>query len=262
MTASPTRGRLLWYELMTSDLKAAEAFYTNVVGWTITPFEGGPGPYSMWTRAGDTPIGGAMAMPDEMKAHGVPPHWMIYVGAAPSLEAVRSDAERLGGGVLSPVIDVPGVGRMQALKDPQGAAFSIYEPAAPSPREEALPEVGDASWIELFTTNIHDAMGFYHDLLGWQKTEAMEMGPMGTYQMFGRHLGSFGGMMNKTPEMAQMPTAWMIYFRVPDVHSAIERVKAGGGQVLSGPMEVPGGDWVAQCMDPQGAAFGIHHKKA
>jgi uncharacterized protein len=262
MTASPVRGRLLWYELMTSDLQAAEAFYTNVVGWTITPFDGGPGPYPMWTRAGNIPIGGAMTLPDELKKHGVPPHWAFYVGAAPTLEAVREDAERLGGQAVSPVVEVPNIGRMQALKDPQGATFEIYEPVTPPPREEAQPEVGDASWIELYTTDSPAAMRFYHDLLGWQKTEAMEMGPMGTYQMFGRHLGSFGGMMNKTPEMAQMPTAWMIYFRVPDVHSASERVKSGGGQVLNGPMEVPGGDWIAQCADPQGAAFGLHHKKA
>jgi predicted enzyme related to lactoylglutathione lyase len=67
--------------------------------------------------------------------------------------------------------------------------------------------------------------------------------------------------MTKTPDMAQVPTAWMIYFRVPDVHAAAERVKAAGGSIINGPMEVPGGDWIVQGMDPQGAAFALHHKR-
>jgi predicted enzyme related to lactoylglutathione lyase len=89
----------------------------------------------------------------------------------------------------------------------------------------------------------------------------MDMGPMGKY-MFGRELGSMGGMMTKTPDMAHLPNAWLNYFRVPDVHAAAERVRARGGQVLHGPMEVPGGDWIVQCMDPQGAAFALHTRKA
>jgi len=90
----------------------------------------------------------------------------------------------------------------------------------------------------------------------------MDMGPMGKYQMFNRPHGMIGGMMNKPPEMANVPSNWQIYFRVPDVHAAAERVKAKGGKVLNGPTEVPGGDWIVNATDPQGAAFGLHSKKA
>jgi uncharacterized protein len=86
----------------------------------------------------------------------------------------------------------------------------------------------------------------------------MDMGPEGKYQMFGRQF-PLGGMMNKPPAMAQAPPHWMIYFRVPDVHAAAERVKANGGKVLNGPMEVPGGSWIVNAMDPQGAAFSLTH---
>jgi hypothetical protein len=261
MSGSPLLGRPLWYELLTSDLAAAEAFYTAIVGWTITPFKGSPAPYSMWTRAGGIPIGGAMTLPDAVKAQGVPPHWMVYVGA-PRLEDTVAHVERLGGGALSPVIEVPTVGRMRVMRDPQGAAFALYEPVAPPPRPEAPPEIGDASWHELYTTDAVAAMAFYGELFGWRATETMDMGPMGRYHMFGRDLGSMGGMMNKPREMAQVPPHWLFYFRVPDVHRAAERVKAQEGKVLNGPMEVPGGDWVVQCMDPQGAAFALHHRKA
>jgi uncharacterized protein len=254
-------GRPLWYELMTTDLAAAETFYTKVVGWTTAPFGDAGMPYTMWMRAGEVPVGGAMAITDDMKAAGVPPHWMLYVGVD-KLEDATSHAERLGGGTLSPVIDVPGVGRMRRMKDPQGAAFSIYEPSSPPQQPEAPPEIGDTSWHELYTTDAAAALAFYHDLFGWNSTETMDMGPMGKYHMFGRAHGSMGGMMTKTPDMAQLPNAWLIYFRVPDVHAAAERVKANSGQVMHGPMEVPGGGWIAQCMDPQGAMFALHHAKA
>ncbi|MGE5813816.1 MAG: VOC family protein [Acidobacteriota bacterium] len=88
----------------------------------------------------------------------------------------------------------------------------------------------------------------------------MDMGEMGKYQMFSRTI-ALGGMMKKPPEMAHVPPHWGLYFRVPDVHAAASRVKENGGQVLNGPMEVPGGDWIVNCMDPQGAAFSVHHKK-
>ena len=76
---------------------------------------------------------------------------------------------------------------------------------------------------------------------------------MGKYQMFNRGDRMIGGMMNKPPEMAQVPPHWAIYFRVPDINAATERIKANGGKILNGPMEVPGGDWIVNAMDPQGA---------
>lgn len=259
MADAPLLGRLLWYELMTSDLAAAERFYTSVVGWTVTPFEGLPMPYSMWTKANGTPIAGAMTLPDELKAIGVPPHWMLYVGV-PNLEDAVAHAERLGGEAVSPVIDVPTIGRMRTMRDPQGAAFSIYEPITPPETPDAPPELGDTSWIELMTTDSTAAEQFYTTLFGWRATESFDMGPMGVYRMFGRHLGSLGGMMTKTSEMAHIPSNWGLYFLVPEINEARDRVTANGGTVINGPMEVPGGDWVVNCLDPQGAAFSLHAK--
>ena len=112
------------------------------------------------------------------------------------------------------------------------------------------------------TTDAPAAMTFYSQVFGWQPSEAMDMGAMGKYQMFNRPHGMIGGMMNKPPEMANVPPNWQIYFLVPDINAAIERIKANGGQILNGPMEVPGGDWILNGMDPQGAAFALHAKKA
>jgi predicted enzyme related to lactoylglutathione lyase len=245
---------------MTTDMAAAEAFYKPVVGWTTTPFGDAGMPYSMWTRPDGVPMGGVMTLPGELIAQKVPPHWMMYIGVD-RLEAAVAHAERLGGGTVSPVIKVPDVGRMQVLKDPQGAAFAIYEPASAPQSPEGPPQEGDASWLELYTTDSAAAMSFYGELFGWRATESMDMGPMGVYRMFGRSPQSLGGMMNKVDDMAHLPTAWLLYFLVPDVHEAATRVKANGGAVVNGPMEVPGGDWIVQCTDPQGAAFAVHSKK-
>ncbi len=149
---------------------------------------------------------------------------------------------------------------MQMMKDPQGAAFYIYEPSTEQ-QPEAAAEVGEASWLELMTTDAAAALKFYSEVFGWQPSETMDMGEMGKYYMFNRPHGMIGGMMNKPPQMAQVPPNWQIYFRVPDITAATERIKANGGKILNGPMEVPGGDWIVNAMDPQGAAFALHAKK-
>jgi uncharacterized protein len=260
MTATVSRllGRPVWYELMTTDMAAAEKFYRNVVGWTSAPFNESPDPYTVFKRSGDVGVGGVMKQPDGMN---MPPFWAMYV-AVPNLDDAVAHIERLGGRQLSPVIDIPAVGRLQMLKDPQGAAFYIIQPAPTEERPETAAEVGEASWHELMTTDAPAALKFYSEVFGWQPSEAMDMGPMGKYHMFNRPHGMIGGMMNKPPELAHVPPHWAIYFRVPDINAAVDRITANGGQILNGPMEVPGGDWVVNAMDPQGAAFSLHARKA
>jgi predicted enzyme related to lactoylglutathione lyase len=257
VATSTLLGRPLWYELMTTDMSAAERFYRTVVGWNSAPFENSPHPYATFTRAGEVPVAGLMETPEGMNA---PPFWAMYVGVS-KLEQTAGHIERLGGSPCSPVIEVPTVGRMQMMTDPQGAAFYIYEPASAEQPPEGAPEIGEASWLELMTTDAAAALRFYTEVFGWQPGDAMDMGSMGKYYIFNRPHGMIGGMMNKPPEMAQVPPNWQIYFRVPDITSATERVQANGGRILNGPIEVPGGSWVVNAMDPQGAAFSLHAAK-
>jgi predicted enzyme related to lactoylglutathione lyase len=258
MADAPRHGRPVWSELLTTDMKAAEKFYTAVVGWTVKPFDQSPQQYDMWVRPGGIAIGGVLTIPPGMN---FPPHWEMYV-AVSNLEDTIARIERLGGKILGPLIDVPDVGRKRTMVDAQGAVFAIIEPAPRSPDAPEVPaEVGDASWRELHTLDAAAAMTFYSDLFGWRETSVMDMGPMGKYHIFGRQF-DLGGIMKKHEAMANVPPHWMIYFRVPNVQEAVDRVKANGGQTLNGPMEVPGGDWIINCMDPQGGAFSLHQKKA
>src|SRR6185295_20227567 len=108
--------------------------------------------------------------------------------------------------------------------------------------------------------NPEGAWKFYEALFGWEKTSAMDMGEMGTYQMFGRGGGIPNGGIMKPPPGA--PAAWMPYAMVKDAKAAAATATANGGKIVNGPMEVPGGDWIAQGLDPQGAMFAVHSLKA
>jgi predicted enzyme related to lactoylglutathione lyase len=248
-------GSFGWYELMTSDPQAAEGFYTQLIGWTTQPWEGGDRPYTVWALDAN-PLGGLMELPDEVKQAGAPPHWIGYV-MVESADATAGRVRELGGEVLHPPTEIPGAGRFSVIRDPQGAVLAIYESAEQMSDEECTPGVGRFSWHELVTSDHEAAYTFYAELFGWEKMDAMDMGPGGIYQLYGRRGAHLGGMFNKPAEMPG-PPMWLYYISVQDVNSAVDKVKELGGQVVNGPMEVPGGDLIAQCLDPQGALFALH----
>lgn len=258
MSETVVRGRFLWYDLMTKDPQGAQEFYTKVAGWGLQPFNDLGMPYTMFTRQG-TPIGGSMQLPEEAAKMGAPSHWLAYVGT-PDVDKTMAQALALGAKTYVPPQDIPTVGRFAVIADPQGATIAFYTPLNQVPPGQA-PEIGDMSWHELMTTDMNGAFAFYNAVAGWEKVGEHDMGPMGIYLMFGRQGHTIGGMFNK-PAGMPAPPHWLVYIQVPDVHKGAEAVKANGGQVLNGPMEVPGGDWIVQCTDPQGAAFALHQRKA
>jgi uncharacterized protein len=248
------RGRFLWYDLMTTDPEKAQAFYTKVAGWGTTKWDG-PEPYTMWT-VGDTPIGGLMKLPPGVTA---PPHWIGYIGT-PDVDATIAQAQSLGASVMVKGTDIPTVGRYAVLADPQGAVFALYSPASERPETEGRPGPGEFSWHELMTMDYEAAFAFYAAVFGWEKIQAHDMGEMGVYLEFGRNGKPLGGMFNK-PVSVQAPPNWLQYIAVDSADRAAERVKANGGTLMQEPMEVPGGDRIAQCMDPQGGTFAVHSRK-
>jgi predicted enzyme related to lactoylglutathione lyase len=248
-------GRFGWYELMTTDPGAARDFYTQVTGWETERWEGGAMPYTMW-MAGETAVGGLMALPPEAREAGAPPHWLAYL-TVPDAEAAVEEVKEMGGSVVWGPTDVEGVGRVVGIADPQGGHLALHEPAGDAPGHDSPPDVGEFSWNELATSDWEAAWAFYSRLFEWQKADALDMGPDGTYQMFHRGAQPLGGMYTKP----DLPTHWLVYVRVADIQAAVEKAQDLGGQLLNGPMEVPGGDRVAQLLDPQGAAFALHERK-
>ena len=255
MTGVIPRGRFVWYDLMTSDPDSAVDFYTRLVGWSTAQWEGEGDPYTMWTNNG-VPLGGVMPLPGEAKEAGALPHWMAYV-SVPDTEAIVKQTEELGGEVIVPATDIPKVGSFAILHDPQGGAFTAFTPIEAPPGIDEPPEVGQFSWHELATTDSEAAFEFYSAVFGWEKTEAMDIGKMGTYQMYGHGGPSLGGIFRK-PDEVEGPPAWLYYIRVDDANQAALTVQMLGGQLMSGPMDVPGGGLVAHCLDPQGGTFALH----
>ena len=253
MASTAIRGRFTWHELHTSDPDRAVPFYAKVVGWSVAPFEGSPG-YRMW-MTGATPMGGLMRLTEDARRMGAPPHWLMYVGM-PDVDAAVRQAQGLGARVLMPARTLPTVGRFAVLADPQGAAFAVYAPATP-PGPDAPAALGDFSWHELATSDWSAAWRFYQALFGWDKDEAMDMGPAGMYQIFARSGRQLGGIYNTAADMPA-PPHWLSYVRVSSADQAAKTVTALGGKVVRGPMDVPGGDRIAMCVDPQGVAFAVH----
>ena len=248
MSNAEVLGRFVWHELLTTDTAAAAAFYPKVLPWRTAP-SSMPG-YTIW-MAGQTQIGGLMALPAE--AGATPPHWLVYVGT-PNVDATCSQAQGLGARVVKPPADIPNVGRFAVLSDPQGATFALFTPGS-GPPPGAPPAQGAFSWHELATTDVAAALLFYGQLFGWTKGPGHDMGAMGVYQIFQHGSSQVGGMCNvQGPSTAP---SWLSYVSVADASRAVAAAKAGGGRLLHGPMEVPGGSWIAMMMDPQGGAFAV-----
>ena len=254
-------GKFFWYELMTSDPEAAIRFYGDVVGWTTKVFGDDltGDPYHV-VSASAGQMGGIMAIPAELKDHGMRPWWGGYIGATD----VDADVQRLttaGGSVKRAPEDIPGVGRFAVMADPGGAIFMLLKGSSPEGMEAPPPMAnGHVGWHELYSGNFDADLAFYTSQFGWGKGEAMDMGEMGSYRLFSQSgatgFNSMAGGIMALPKEMPMPL-WLFYFVVPDIDAATEKVKAGGGTVLNGPMEVPGGAWIIQATDPQGAMFAL-----
>jgi len=244
-----------WYELMTTDLDAAEAFYSAVIGWKPQPFEPAPGmPRYIVMNADTRGVAGLMTLPDSAARMGMPPAWLGYIHTKDIDASVRL-LKQAGGAVHREPDDIPTVGRFAVVADPQGAMFMFLQPNAPDQPTVPMTTPGHAGWHELFTTDWQQAFDFYSGQFGWTKGEPFDMGEMGLYQIFNVDGEPTGGMMNKP---AQMPApAWQFYFNVPAIDAAAGRVTGHGGRLLMGPMQVPGGQWIVQCQDPQGAHFAL-----
>ena len=251
-SASSTLGKFIWYDQMSNDLPGAEAFYTKVVGWTLAPNTMNDQRYTL-LKSGEAMVGGLMPIPPEAK--GAPPMWMGYI-AVDDVQAYADKVKAAGGAILRPPAPIPNVGTFAVVADPHGVGFLLFKPnrdEAPPPPAPGTP--GCIGWHELHGGDPESSFAFYSGLFGWTKGEAMDMGPMGKYQIFTTKGQQSGGMMKK---MAQEPMAhWLYYINVEAIDAAVERVKSAGGQVLNGPMEVPGGAWIINGLDPQGAIFAL-----
>jgi hypothetical protein len=253
---SESHGKFVWYELITSDTQAAGAFYESVIGWSAAD-SGMPGVSYTLLSANGHRVAGLMDVPQEARRMGVGPNWTGYI-CVDDVDASAARVRKAGGKIHRDPDDIPSIGRFAVAADPQGAAFVLFKPIPPAgamPPEPAPGTPGHVGWHELHSADQSAAFDFYSDLLGWTKSDQVDMGAMGVYQVFARNGVQIGGMMTNTP--AVPAPFWLYYINVAGIDAAAARVQAGGGTVVNGPHQVPGGSWIVQCLDPQKAMFAL-----
>ncbi|MCL2452673.1 MAG: VOC family protein [Alphaproteobacteria bacterium] len=248
-----SNGCFVWYELTTTDMEAAKAFYADVFGWgTRDASIPGLG-YHLFAEH-DAPVAGLMNLPDEARRAGIGPHWMGFVGVD-DVDAAVARTKELGGSVHVSPRDVPNISRFSVVADPQTATLALVKGLKPRQGQSVeLGAPGRVGWHELFAADWEKALAFYSELFGWQKAES-HVGAMGTYQRFSAAGETIGGMFTKPPTLP-FPF-WLYYFNIDNVEAAASRVESGGGEIIYGPTTVPGGAWIVHCTDPQGAIFAL-----
>ncbi len=252
----------IWYELMTNDPAGAACFYGAVVGWTIAAAPdpaAGDVDYRMIGRADGGNAGGVLALSADMLAGGARPGWLGYLEVADvdgAIDAITAD----GGAVHMPATDLP-VGRIAMVTDPQGAPFYVMDPVPPPGSEGmesdvfSVTEAQHVRWNELATSDPDAAIAFYRKHFGWGQEGQMEMGELGAYRFIQRGEVGLGAVM---PLMEGYPVpAWNFYIGVDDIDRAHAAITANGGTITSEPMEIPGGEFAMNAIDPQGAPVGF-----
>jgi uncharacterized protein len=251
-------GRFVWYELMTTDMVAAKAFYSHVMGWGVQEASTPDLAYNKFTAAAAA-VGGLMELPEAARKMGATPRWMGYVGVS-DVEAAADRIARLGGAVYVPPTN-SNIGRISVVADPQTATLALVEGAIPGQQPLAdLDGLGHVGWHELRAADWQKAFAFYGELFGWQKADSEIGTSTDAYQLFSAAGQTIGGMFTKRP-IEPVPY-WLYYFNIGDFDDAAERVRRGGGKIFEGPFEVPGGSWIARCIDPQGAIFALQGERS
>jgi predicted enzyme related to lactoylglutathione lyase len=254
---SSKHGDFIWYELITPDTKASQEFYSKVLGWQFEDSgqEGMDYQIVLAPEGGyEEPkhVAGLMGMDPNQLPMGKP-MWLGYIGVDDVDQSV-AQIEMVGGTVCMPAMDIPNVGRIAMVSDPQGVPFYVMRGASneKSPAfADDQPRLGHCAWNELMAADQAAAWSFYGDQFSWVKEGEMDMGEQGTYD-FIRHDFLLGAIMTAPAGVAPQ---WSFYFRVAQIDVAVEKVEANGGTVTMGPQEIPGDEFFINGIDPQGAAF-------
>jgi len=246
--ANPNNGRFIWHELMIADPAPAAKFYEGLLGWTVQEVPmGAMGTYRLFLHEGKQ-VAGCMQSPP-----GVPPHWLVYVGVEDDEASARRIVE-LGGKIMVPPTEVPGMLRFAIAMDPQGAAFGIMRGLGPEPPAyDGPPRPGTFVWDELHTKDQAAAGKYYGDLFGW--TGFVADGDPMKYWHWKNADKDIGGMMNLMSPHA--PPHWLGYIGVSDVDASTAKVRALGGKVHMEPMEIEKTGKFSVVEDTTGAHFAL-----
>jgi predicted enzyme related to lactoylglutathione lyase len=248
-------GSFCWVELSTTDQNAAKKFYESIFGWTSKDEPMGPGAFYTMFRLGGRDAGAGATLRPDLKAAGVPPHWMLYIQVE-SADATAARANASGGKLLAPPFDVMDFGRMSVIQDPTGAAFSIWQPKK-NKGIQVAGEHGSLCWADLNTPDPERAQKFYADVFGWKFTADTHGDPPSGYLHIQNGEEFIGGIPPLRPESAHIPAHWMSYFMVTNCDDTAAQAKQLGAKFCMPLMTLENVGRFGILQDPQGAVFAI-----
>jgi hypothetical protein len=250
-TVETAVGRFVWHDHTSADPEAARRFYADLLGWDFEVWKAGEWDYPM-IKVNDTTHGGFGPAQG-----GAPPHWLGHI----LVDDVDAAAERVtgaGGTIVAPPMDIPEVGRMVVVTDPQGAVVSLYR----SVSSEFEPSEGVFVWDELVTTDVEAAKGFYGEVVGWEAHD-VDMGNNFVYTLFRSGGADRAGCMPQPKEAEGAPAAWLTYLGSDDVDATLAKAKSlGATTVYMEPTDVPTVGRLAVFADPAGAVIGLFDPEA
>jgi len=245
-------GSFVWFELATTDSSAAKNFYTTLLGWE--PQDAPMGPDMVYTlfRLNGRDAAGGYTMKAEDRALGVPPNWLVYISVDNADAAVASAIEH-GGSALSPAFDVPNVGRMAVIRDPDGAVFAVFQPGS----HKGVGIYGEPNafcWADLQTPGRERAAQFYGALFGWKFLPGKDKDASGYLHIVNGEQ-YIGGLPPARALPPGVPAHWLPYLQCNDC--AAQTAKAGelGAHILVPTMTVEGQLTYSVLADPQGAVL-------
>ena len=246
MSETSFAGRVVWRELMATDVQRAVGFYGELFGWTSSEMPmGDMGVYTLM-RSGSRDVAGIMAAPE-----GVP-----YI-TADDVDAAAALVAQHGGTVMRPPFDLPNIGRAALVRDPAGAGFALFRGEEPGSTDtDSRPPDWTFCWSQLMTPEPASAVAFYQAIFPW--TAAPMPGAADTF-LFTRGEKMIASAMDLPPQAAAMgaPPHWLDYVAVPDVDASFARAQGLGAAAYMPPTDIPGMGRFAVLGDPNGAVIAL-----
>jgi uncharacterized protein len=243
-------GKFVWFEHVSRETKKAQEFYSKVLGWNAKAFPMGSASYEMILTgdAWDTMIGGYKAPAGDYKSS----YWIATVSIDDVDKAAKA-ATANGGSVLDAPSDLPGVGRMARIADPQGAELGLLTDAR-GDKADAPATSGGWLWNELHTSDATNALSFYEKVVGFSH-RSMDMGPGEKYHILSRDGVDRGGVTCHVP--AGTSSHWLPYVAVDNVDATIASAKKLGARIPVAPEDIPGIGRFSVLEDPTGAVLAV-----
>jgi uncharacterized protein len=245
-------GTFCWVDLSTTDLEAAKKFYTELFGWTYMTHETSAMPYTTIFQ-GEKAVAGLAELQAEVRAMGVPPHWMSYL-TSKDVSKTLAAVKEAGGNVIMDTMPISDHGAMGIFQDPEGATLALWQPK--SMDEELTRNIpGSCCWNEKGSHDSKESLEFYGKVFGWEnETSKMSEVDYTVFKLDGKEIG---GMYIMPEFLKDIPSHWMPYFITENIEELIEKAKKLGGEVPMDIMQVEGVGKFCVVKDVQGAAFGV-----